>query len=102
MLGTALGAAVHDAGWKIEARAGEPLVFRSGSQSLEPVGLLQEPAQTERVREGWEKRARAMDIAELPLIRKNALMQGVPDLSCKKLLDHLDKRGFDNALVRGH
>ena len=67
VLGSALGLALHDAGWRVSAALGEPVVFERGPHRIEPFGDIERLGKGELAAEEWRKRCSELGIADLRL-----------------------------------
>ena len=67
VLGSSLGLALHDAGWRVTAALGEPVVCQSGSQRIEPFAEIERLGSGELSADEWRNRCTELGIAELRL-----------------------------------
>ena len=67
VLGSALGLALHDAGWRVSAALGEPVVFERGQHRIEPLRDIERLGKGELAAEEWRRRCGELGIADLPL-----------------------------------
>jgi heat shock protein HtpX len=67
VLGSALGVALHDAGWTVNAPVGEPVAFERGSQRIEPFGEIGRIVNGELTPAEWRERCSELGIADLHL-----------------------------------
>jgi hypothetical protein len=69
VLGSALGLALHDAGWRMSAPVGEPVVCKRGQNRIEPFGEVERLGTGELTAAEWRERCSELGIADLRLAR---------------------------------
>jgi hypothetical protein len=67
VLGSALGLALHDAGWRVSAAVGEPVVCERGPHRIEPFGEVERLGKGELTATEWRSRCSELGIADLRL-----------------------------------
>jgi heat shock protein HtpX len=67
VLGSAFGLALHEAGWRVSAAVGEPVVCERGPHRVEPFGEVERIAGGETTAAEWRERCGELGIADLPL-----------------------------------
>jgi heat shock protein HtpX len=67
VLGSGLGLALHDAGWRVSAPVGEPVVCERGPHRVEPFGEVERLGSGELTAEKWRERCSELGIADLRL-----------------------------------
>jgi heat shock protein HtpX len=67
VLGSALGLALHDAGWRVSAAVGEPVVCERGPHRIEPFGEVERLGNGELTAAEWRERCSVLGIADLRL-----------------------------------
>jgi heat shock protein HtpX len=77
LLGTALGLALHDTGWRVVAPVGEPVACERGGQRIEPIADVERVAEGELPAADWRARCEELGIAELALDRQATYPEAV-------------------------
>jgi heat shock protein HtpX len=67
VLGSALGLALHDAGWRVSAPVGEPVVCEHGQHRIEPFGDVERLGSGELSAAEWRERCNELGIADVRL-----------------------------------
>ena len=67
VLGSALGLALHGAGWRVSAPVGEPVVCERGQHRIEPFGDVERLGSGELSAAEWRERCHELGIADVRL-----------------------------------
>jgi len=67
VLGSALGLALHDSGWRVAAPVGETVACERGAERIEPFGDIERLGSGELTAAAWRDRCNELGIADLAL-----------------------------------